>query len=69
VSETVVSAAVLQAERDQHEAGDRGQLELDQGDEEPPGLEIRRVGARSRRTPVQEGRQTQSACDPPGKVR
>jgi hypothetical protein len=36
VSETVVSAAVLQAERDQHEAGDRGQLELDQGDEEPP---------------------------------
>jgi hypothetical protein len=43
VSETAVSATVQQAERDQHEAGDRGQLELDQGDEEPPGLEIRRL--------------------------
>jgi hypothetical protein len=32
VSETAVSATVLQAERDQHEAGDRGQLELDQDD-------------------------------------
>jgi hypothetical protein len=27
VSETAVSATVLQAKRDQHEAGDRGQLE------------------------------------------